>query len=95
MTPLLAGNGRLQLCLINIVLQVLQQQLIQKERERILQQIETGQVPAETVVPVAHLFGEDDELEEMEFDEDDMPNIRARKMAAAAQQTRFKGPGNR
>ena len=36
--------------------QVLQQQLIRAERERILQQFQTGSLPAEALVPAALLF---------------------------------------
>ena len=60
------------------MLQVLQQQLIKAERERILQQIQSGALPADTAVPVAQLLDEDGEI-----DDDELPKIR--KLRAAAQ----------
>jgi hypothetical protein len=63
---------------------VLQQQLIKAERERILQQIQSGALPADTAIPVAKLFGDEDDL-----DEDEIPESVARKKlrrGAAAQQ---------
>ena len=62
------------------MLQVLQQQLIKAERERILQQIQSGALPADTAVPVAQLLDEDGE----EIDDDELPKIR--KLRAAQKQ---------
>ena len=52
---------------------MLQAQLIKAEREKILQQVKTGDVPAEAVIPqLRKLAGDEDD-----FDEDDVARIRA------------------
>ena len=44
--------------LANLLPQVLQQQLIRAERERILQQFQSGKLPAESLGQAAQLFNE-------------------------------------
>ena len=75
-----SGSRSALLSHFRLLLQVLQQQLIKAERERILQQIQSGALPADTAVPVAQLLDEDGE----EIDDDELPKIR--KLRAAQKQ---------
>ena len=75
-----SGSRSALLSHFRLLLQVLQQQLIKAERERILQQIQSGAWPADTAVPVAQLLDEDGE----EIDDDELPKIR--KLRAAQKQ---------
>lgn len=61
-----------------LTLQVLQAQLIRAERERILQQVKSGELPADTVLPKR--FSDDD------FDEDD---YRIRRVKGQSHPTKF------
>ena len=64
--------------------QVLQQQLIKAERERILQQIQSGALPADT--NVAQLLGVDSE----DLDDDDLAEPLRKKLKAAQQKQQVK-----
>ena len=55
---------------------MLQQQLIKAERERILQGIQTGKLPADTALPVIRALEEED-------DEDEHRPLKKLKMAKA------------
>jgi len=58
---------------------VLQQQLIKAERERILQQIQSGALPADTAIPSAKLLDDD------ELDDDELSNALAKRLKIAQQ----------
>ena len=67
-------NKKVQYFIKVLSFQVLQQQLIRAERERILQQVRTGELPPGTILPNPNRLrfgGEDDEEEWEEEEEDD------------------------
>ena len=64
---------------LTVIFQVLQQQLIKAEREKILQQFQSGNLPTESLIPAASLFEDEDEI-----DEDDIGGVVARRLRAAA-----------
>ena len=54
--------------------------MIKAERERILQQIQSGALPADTVIPSARIGELDDEL-----DEDELASTLAKRLKSAQQ----------